>query len=144
MKKRYVCFSQGDAWSTLNSLWCVIRERNYVPDVVLILNSCDKIEEISDNLRELVSAHGGDAEIKITDIEDSISIDDAMDDFVIERDTIALDITGGRKETIVKILIDGYNDSFQHVFYFTSEIPIDVPYPILDHDRISLVDLMEG
>ncbi len=143
--KKYVCFLERDHWSSLNSLWAVICEHDFIPDSVLILSRYNDPKPFSKNLRSLISAYGGDVDIEVKQTSDASDarkvISSSMSD---STGTIVLDITGGSKDFLVSILVDRFSHNFDNVFYLSSSIPIDSAYPVLDQTKIRLVDLLEG
>ncbi len=144
--KKYVCFLEQDHWSSLNSLWAVIRERDFIPDSILVLSRKKNSENFSRNVRSLISAYGGDVKLEVEHTMRPSTARKAISRFMSEgnSESTVLDISGGCKEFVVGVLIDGFNESFDHVFYLSSEMPIHSPYPVLDHAKFCLKDLLEG
>ncbi|MFO8109733.1 MAG: hypothetical protein R6U17_04305 [Thermoplasmata archaeon] len=140
--KKYVCFLDYDHWSSLNSLWAVISRRNIIPDSVLILSHGVDTGAFSKNAASLISAYGGDAELKVKTVTSPRTAREAINGLLSEG-SIILDISGARKEIIAGIFINGINESFDHVFYLSSDVPMDSPYPLLDHVNLCLKDLLE-
>ena len=103
-------------------------DHGYVPDEVWILSNpgvAAYVTEVTDRFEVIIDAYGGDANISVRDLEYETDFDDIIDFYrsTIEaarkqEDTIAVDVTPGRKFMSAIAFQAGFKFDADHVFYF--------------------------
>jgi len=150
----YITMTGVSKWPVLNSLWAAICCKGYVPDKVYIFVTKGR-ERDADLLcewgRVLIEAYGGNAQFVSQVIEEAEfarsgrKITAVMEQERAAGNTVAIDITPGRKAIISSALISAWEKEVDHVFYLYLE---DLrksanPYPMIPFHLQHFVDLKE-
>lgn len=102
--------------------------QGYVPDEVRVLSNpgvAEYVAQATDRFEVIIDAYGGDADVSIheldheTDFHDIIEFYQSTIDAALEHDdTIAVDVTPGRKFMSAIAFQAGFKFDADHVFYF--------------------------
>jgi hypothetical protein len=103
-------------------------DRGYVPDDVRVLSNpgvAEYVAEATDRFEVIVDAYGGDADVSVHDLDDETDFLGIIEFYrsTIEAarensDTIAVDVTPGRKFMSAIAFQAGFKFDADHVFYF--------------------------
>lgn len=126
-------------WATINSYYAVLFHEKFVPDHVYLVCEQDyesSVPLIHHCLDQINSSFGIDCSIEdvlVPTAEFSVSIhrfQQLVKQFVESKDSVALDITGGRRTLIAASLLTMKRTVATHVFYLavTEEGKRDIPY----------------
>lgn len=130
-------------------------DRDYVPDEVHVLANpgvAAYVDEASEHFQTIVSAYDGDAAVhqhtlvEETDFEGIVDYyRSAIDEATRAGDTVAVDITPGRKFMSAIAFQSGIHFEADHVFYFYRKAD-DYPgqfYPEIPRTATELIDFTE-
>lgn len=102
--------------------------QGYVPDEVRVLSNpgvAEHVAQATDRFEVIIDAYGGDADVLIheldheTDFHDIVEFYQSTIDAALEHDdTIAVDVTPGRKFMSAIAFQAGFKFDADHVFYF--------------------------
>ena len=148
---KYITMVGRSYWATLNSLWAVLKKGLYEPENVILLseeNFKERTESLKDDIEILLEGYGFEpsVEIKLMDNADFYHAGEEVLELVDGReDSVALDITGGRKSLVAGALVNPGAHKLKHVFYlYLDEIKdADRPYPSIDSDRMMIKDFVD-
>jgi hypothetical protein len=103
-------------------------DRGYIPDKARVLSNpgvADSVAEATDRFELIVKAYGGDADVSEYELEDETDFRSIIEFYrsTIETaresgDTIAVDVTPGRKFMSAIAFQAGFKFGADHVFYF--------------------------
>ena len=103
-------------------------DRGYIPDKARVLSNpgvADSVAEATDRFELIVKAYGGDADVSDYELEDETDFRSIIEFYrsTIETaresgDTIAVDVTPGRKFMSAIAFQAGFKFGADHVFYF--------------------------
>jgi hypothetical protein len=113
-----------------NSLWAVIRLRNYIPDKIYIF-TIRKRRRQADLARKrfdaLLREYGKKAKIEIIEVAEADfigsgrRINEVVKNEKSRGNTIAIEVTPGRKAMVAGALVPGIQGKVDHVFYLYLE-----------------------
>lgn len=103
-------------------------DQRYVPDEIWVLSNpgvAEYVAKATDRFEVIVEAYGGDADVSVHDLDDETDFPDIIEFYrsTIEAaqetgDTIAVDVTPGRKFMSAIAFQAGFKFGADHVFYF--------------------------
>ena len=103
-------------------------DQGYVPDEVWVLSNpgvAEYVADATDRFEVIVNAYGGDADVSVHDLDNETDFPDIIEFYrsTIEAaretgDTIAVDVTPGRKFMSAIAFQAGFKFDADHVFYF--------------------------
>ncbi|WP_241432308.1 CRISPR-associated ring nuclease [Halogeometricum borinquense] len=103
-------------------------DQGYVPDEIWVLSNpgvAEYVAKATDRFEVIVDAYGGDADVSVHDLDDETDFPDIIEFYrsTIEAaretgDTIAVDVTPGRKFMSAIAFQAGFKFDADHVFYF--------------------------
>lgn len=148
---KYITMVGRSYWATLNSIWAVIKNDMYEPENVILLseeNFKERAESLKDDIEILLEGYGFEPSVEIKRMENADFYHAGEE--VLElvdggEDSVALDITGGRKSLVAGALVNPGAHKLKHVFYlYLDEIKdADRPYPSIDSDRMMIKDFVD-
>mgnify|MGYP006290133085 CR=1 FL=1 len=150
--RKYITLVGRNYWTTLNSLWAVIKEDKFTPDEVYILTEKsfkERAETLKEDVENLLKNYDIDAEvfIEINEDADLYHAGEEVQKIIGDgnENEVALDITGGRKTMVAGSLVNPRSKSLKHVFYLYSDEAVDTdkPYPAIDSDRMLIKDFVD-
>lgn len=126
----YITMTGLSDWAIFNSLWAAIRLRNYLPDKIYIftIKKRGKQAELAKRrFEELLKEYEKKAAIEIVEVAeaDFISSGKRINE-VVKREkskgnTIAIEVTPGRKAMVAGALVPSIQGKVDHVFYLYLE-----------------------
>jgi hypothetical protein len=140
--------------AVVNPLAAACTEREYVPDEVRVLDNPgvhDQVARTVELLETVVDAHGGTTAVETTRLDDETEFRAVVDHFQsgIEAagagDTVAFDVTPGRKFMSAIAFQAGFQFEADHVFYLhvASGDLFGRVYPDLPKTATTLYDFLE-
>lgn len=154
MTQYWITTGSTNPEAVANPLAAACTEQAYVPDEIRLLSNPgvrDHIERTTDLLETVVDAHGGAASLDITRLEDETNFHAIVEHFrsTVEdaeaSDTIAFDVTPGRKFMSAIAFQAGFQFDIDHVFYLhvASGALFGRVYPDLPQTATTLYDFRE-
>lgn len=148
---KYITMVGRSYWATLNSLWAVLKKDLFSPEKVILL--CEEGREkranvLRKDIETLLEGYDLDStvDIRLMDNADFYHAGEEVLELVDDReDSVALDITGGRKSLVAGALVNPGAHKLKHVFYlYLDEIrDAERPYPSIDSDRMMMKDFVD-
>lgn len=140
--------------AVVNPLAAACTERDYVPDEIRVLDNPgvhEQIDRTVDLLETVVDAHGGNVAVETTRLDDETEFQAIVDHFrsaietAVESDTVAFDVTPGRKFMSAIAFQAGVQFEADHVFYLhvASGELFGRVYPDLPRTATTLYDFRE-
>jgi len=117
-------------WAILNSLWAVVRLRNYIPDRIYILTIKKRraqAELAKKRFTALLREFDSKPQIRIIQVReaDFVGTGRHINSVVCEEksqgNTVAIEVTPGRKALVAGALVPGIQGNADHVFYLYLE-----------------------
>lgn len=128
--KVYITMTGLSDWAIFNSLWAVIRLRNYIPDKIYIF-TIRKRRKQADLARKrfeaLLKEYGKKVKMEIIEVAEADFIGSGRRiNEVVKKEksrgnTIAIEVTPGRKAMVAGALVPGIQGKVDHVFYLYLE-----------------------
>ncbi|UCG70819.1 MAG: hypothetical protein JSV09_07435 [Thermoplasmata archaeon] len=128
--KVYITMVGLSDWAIFNSLWAAIRIRDYVPDKIYIF-SIKKRRKQADLARRrfeiLLKEYKKKAKIEIVEVAEADfvasgkRINEVVKKEKSQKNTIAIEVTPGRKAMVAGALVPGIQGRADHVFYLYLE-----------------------
>lgn len=130
-------------------------DRGYVPDEVRVLSNpgvSEFVADATDRLEVIIDAYGGNADVSERDLDDETDFLDIIGFYqsTIEaarenEDTIAVDVTPGRKFMSAIAFQAGFKFDAHHVFYFHRKSGgyYGQYYPEIPRTATDLIDFKE-
>jgi hypothetical protein len=129
--KVYITMTGLSDWALFNSLWAVIRLRNYIPDKIYIFTIKKRrrqAELAKRRFQALLGEHGKKkphieiAEVPEADfVASGKRINEVVKREKSQKNTIAIEVTPGRKAIVAGALVPGIQGNADHVFYLYLE-----------------------
>ncbi|UCE73774.1 MAG: hypothetical protein JSV56_12225 [Methanomassiliicoccales archaeon] len=128
--KVYITLTGLSDWAVFNSLWAAIRLRNYIPDKIYIftIKKRRKQAELAKRrFRVLLGEYGKRSQIDIVEVKeaDFVASGKRINEIVKKEknlgNTIAIEITPGRKAMVAGALASGIQGRADFVFYLYLE-----------------------
>lgn len=128
--KVYITLAGLSDWAIFNSLWAAIRLRHYIPDKIYIftIKKRRKQAELAKRRFEiLLKEYDKKAKIDIVQVKeaDFVGSGKRINEVVKKEkssgNTIAIEITPGRKAMVAGALVPGIQGKVDHVFYLYLE-----------------------
>lgn len=149
--QKYITMVGRSYWATLNSLWAVLKEEKFEPGKVILLceeNLKDRAEILKKDITNLLNGYDFETSVEIRQLENADFYhagEEVLEVVDGEEDSVALDITGGRKALVAGALVNPGARRLKHVFYlYLDEIKdADRPYPSIDYDRMMIKDFVD-
>lgn len=122
----YITMTGPSDWAILNSLWAVVRLRDYIPDRIYILTIKKRREQAEMAKRRfanLLREYNKRPQIKIIQVKEADfvgtgrHINKVVCDEKAQGNTVAIEITPGRKALVAGALVPGIQGHADHVFY---------------------------
>ena len=149
--QKYITMVGRSYWATLNSLWAVLKEEKFSPEKVILLceeDRKDRAKILKEDISKLLGGYELEpsVDIRLMDNADFYHAGEEVLEVVDgDEDSVALDITGGRKALVAGALVNPGAHRLKHVFYlYLDEIrDADRPYPSIDYDRMMIKDFVD-
>jgi hypothetical protein len=129
--KVYITMTGLSEWAVFNSLWAVIKLRNYIPDKIYIFNIKKRkkqAELAKRRFRILLKEYGKkNPKIEIMEVPEADfvasgkRINEIVNSEVSLGNTVAIEVTPGRKAMVAGALVPGIQGKADHVFYLYLE-----------------------
>ena len=129
--KVYITMTGLSDWAIFNSLWAVIRLRDYIPDKIYIF-SIKKRRQQADLAKRLFTAllkeyNKKKPHIEIVEVPEADFVESGkrINEFVKKekslKNTVAIEVTPGRKAMVAGALVPGIQGKADYVFYLYLE-----------------------
>ncbi|MFW6040882.1 MAG: hypothetical protein ACOC85_03500 [Thermoplasmatota archaeon] len=150
--RKYITLVGRSYWSTLNSLWAVLKNREFIPDEVFLITDKsfkENAEILKKDIKILLTNYDIDAQvfIEMNEDVDLYHTGQRIQDIIEKEDEneVALDITGGRKTAVAGALVNPGSKYLKHVFYlYLDKIEgASRPYPSIELDRMKIRDFVD-
>jgi len=143
--KHYFLPIEEEPNQALNSLWAVIYQKRFEPDMIHVVfkeNSKDTLDQIVDNIKIIVENYDLNCEVESLVLGEG----DDLKRFIVKHDDrnslLSLDISGASKYTTGKILSSLEHDVFDHIFLTEiEEEESERWFPVIEHDKVNVLDL---
>ncbi len=135
----YISMAGRNPRLALNGLWAVLKEGIFDPEIVVILSpDVNVAEELEKSMQRLLGSYGFDTDIM--KIETHLNAYEVTE----KDDEVSLDITGGDKASVARLLLHGDASHYKHIFYLHTEekAHASTPYPLMDRRKTKLQDLI--
>lgn len=129
--KVYITMTGLSEWAVFNSLWAVIKLRNYIPDKIYIFNIKKRRRQAELSKRRfqvLLKEYGKKKPIiQIMEVPeaDFVASGKKINEIVkkekAQGNTIAIEVTPGRKAMVAGALVPGIQGNADYVFYLYLE-----------------------
>lgn len=129
--KVYITMTGLSEWAVFNSLWAVIRLRNYIPDKIYIfsIKKRRRQAELTRRRFQVLLKEYGKKKPKIEIMEvpeaDFVTSGKKINEIVKKEkalgNTIAIEVTPGRKAMVAGALVPGIQGKADYVFYLYLE-----------------------
>jgi hypothetical protein len=128
--KVYVTMTGLSDWAIFNSLWAAIRLRNYLPDKIYIftIKKRKKQAELARRRFEvLLKEYDKKAKMEIIEVAEADfvgsgrRINEVVKEEKSQGNTIAIEVTPGRKAMVAGALVPSIQGKADHVFYLYLE-----------------------
>ena len=132
--KTYITITGPSDWAILNSLWAVVRLRHYIPDRIYIFTirkRKSQAELAKKRFTALLREFNKKSHISIIQVReaDFVGTGRQINKVVCEEkaqgNTVAIEVTPGRKAMVAGALVPGIQGNADHVFYLYLE---DIDY----------------
>ena len=132
--KTYITMTGPSDWAIFNSLWAVIRLRQYIPDNIFIFTikkRKSQAELAKKRFTALLREFKKKTQIRIIQVReaDFVGTGRQINKVVCEEkaqgNTVAIEVTPGRKAMVAGALVPGIQGNADHVFYLYLE---DIEY----------------
>lgn len=126
----YITMTGLSDWAIFNSLWAAVRLRNYVPDKVYIFTIQKRMKQAELAKRRfniLLKEYGKKPEIEIVEVAEADFVGSGKRiNEVVKREkskgnTVAIEVTPGRKAMVAGALVSGLESKADCVFYLYLE-----------------------
>jgi hypothetical protein len=130
-------------------------DQGYIPDNAQVLSNpgvADSVNDAADNFESIVEAYGGDVTVSQHELEAETNFQDIIEFYqaTIEAaqengDTVAVDVTPGRKFMSAIAFQSGFKFDADHVFYFHRKAGgyYGQFYPEIPRTATELIDFTE-
>jgi hypothetical protein len=122
----YITMTGLSHWAVFNSLWAAVRLRHFIPDKIYIFTIKKRVKQ-ADLARQrfeiLLKEYGKEAEIEVIEVaEANFTVSGRRIREVIKKEksqgnTVAIEITPGRKAMVAGALVSSIQGKADHVFY---------------------------
>jgi hypothetical protein len=128
--KVYITLAGLSEWAIFNSLWAAIRLRNYLPDKIYIFTIKKRKKQAylaKKRFEILLKEYGKKARIEIIEVKEADfvgsgrRINEVVKKEKSHGNTIAIEVTPGRKAMVAGALVPGIQGRVDHVFYLYLE-----------------------
>lgn len=128
--KVYITMTGLSDWAIFNSLWAAIRLRNYLPDKIYIFTIKKRIRQADlakKRFEILLKEYNKRANIEIIQVEEADfvgsgrRINEVAKKEKSQGNTIAIEVTPGRKAMVAGALVPSIQGMADHVFYLYLE-----------------------
>lgn len=126
----YITMTGLSNWAIFNSLWAAVRLRHYIPDKIYIF-TIRKRREQADLARRrfevLLKEYGRKAKIELIEVAEADfvgsgkRINEVIKKEKSQGNTIAIEVTPGRKAMVAGALVPSIQGKADHVFYLYLE-----------------------
>lgn len=159
-RKLYITMLGRSVWAVINTYYSVLREKQYFPDEILLFVEGKDNPALKENLKKtlegliiLSDAYGIKPEIHyelISEYVCKVKLDDdfvkavlRISDLIKKRkaagDTIAVDITPGKKTLVAGTLLPIKLNDIDYLFYLSAEELMARPYMMIPY-QIQLIN----
>lgn len=152
--KVYITFLGRSIWAVINSYYAVLKEKEYQPDLIyLVVESLfeEKLQKTRKGLEILSEEFGFSPKIEAIPVKEAAFVEagkvinDLIKKLKENKDTIAVDLTPGRKALIAGTLIPLSKIHVDYVFYLAINTlaGVNLPYEMIPAQIQSLKDFIE-
>jgi len=163
-RKLYITMLGRSVWAVINTYYSVLREKQYFPDEILLFVEGkddpalkEKLKKTLEGLKILSDSYGIEPEIHYELISECVCDVESDDDFVkaairisnlIKKrkaagDTIAVDITPGKKTLVAGTLLPIKLNDLDYLFYLSAEELMARPYMMIPYQIQQINDFKE-
>ena len=150
-------------WSVLNSYYAVLKEKQYYPDEIILFTEGKKTDTLKSNTKttttglKIISESFGITPRIISEHLSEIEYDIKYGDFIkagkeisklIQKrnkdgDTVAIDITPGKKTLVAGALLPIHIEEVDHIYYLSIKTIIANPYMMIPYQTQQINDFIE-
>ena len=150
-------------WSVLNSYYAVLKEKQYYPDEIILFTEGKKTDTLKSNTKttttglKIISDSFGITPRIISEHLSEIEYDIEYGDFIragkhisklIQKrkkdgDTVAIDITPGKKTLVAGALLPIHIKEVDHIYYLSIKTIIANPYMMIPYQTQQINDFIE-
>jgi hypothetical protein len=159
-KNIYITMLGRSIWAVLNSYYAVLKEKQYYPDEIILFAETehDKDLDLTKQGLALTSSHFGispdihhqiisDVECRVGSKDSFIIAVQCVSSLIRERknagDTVALDITPGKKTLVAGALLPIKYSDVDHLFYLSAKEITPAPFMMIPFQTQQINDFIE-
>lgn len=145
--KHYFMPIEKDPNHALNSLWAVLYEGRFLPEVVHIIiikdEERDLFEDMVNNVKTVTDNYDMNCEVEAMISDKDMRLEEMIENRYDDRTQLVLDISGASKNLTAKILSSVDGDIFDKIYSLEIHKSEEKTkwYPQIDSEKISVVDL---